>query len=143
MTLRRPYRRLKALYRTKVKLQAHLNFVSTCLGLDVIPRGLVIKKTPVVPEAGDVKRLSSIWEKTLCKTSHILLKHLKHYYRTTLLATSSKIRQEQSKLRGQTDFEESLTVINHLTDGIFRQDDKTTRRGKRKMRKENAEKFNG
>ena len=70
-----------------------------------------------------MKRVSSIWENTLGKTSHILLKHLKHYNTTTLLATSSKIRQQESKLRGRTDLEESLTVINHLTERISRQNE--------------------
>ena len=96
MPLRRTYKRLRTLYRTKVKLQSHLNFVMTYFDLDVIPRGLTIKKTPVVLGAGDMRRLLSIWEKTLHKTLHILLKHFKHYYRTTLLTTNSKKRQKNS-----------------------------------------------
>ena len=131
VTLHRPYKRLKSLYRTKVKLQAHLNFVPTCLDLDVIPRGLVIKKTPVVPEVGDMKRLSSIWENTLQKNSRILLKHLKYHYRMTLLTTNSKMQQEQSKLIGWMDFEESLIAINHHNDRIFQQENGWRRQKRR------------
>ena len=129
MTLRRPYRRLKTIYRTKVKVQAHFNFLSNFLDFDVIPRGLVMQKTPVVPEVGDVKRLLSIGESTLQKTSHILFNHLKHYYTTSLLTTNSNLRQEESKLRGWTDFEESLTIM--LTKSF------------NYKRKENTEKLNG
>ena len=135
-------RRLKTLCRTKVKLQAHLNFVSTCLDLDVIPRGLVIQKTPIVPEVGDVKRLSSIWESTLQKTSHILLKHRKRYYRKTLLATNSKLRQEESKLRGRTNFEDSIIVINHHTDKIFWQvEERKCRKVKRLEKKKKGKRI--
>ena len=82
------------LYRTKVILQSHLNFVIACLDIGAIPKGLTIEKTPVIPGAGDMKRLLSIWGKTLSKTSRILLKHLKHHYRMTLLTTNSKIQQK-------------------------------------------------
>ena len=98
-------------------------FVITCLDLDLIPRGLTIQKTPVVLGGGNVRRLLSIWEKTLQKTSRILLKHLKHYYKTTLLTTNSKIWQEESRMRRWTDFMESLTVIRQHTDRIFREDE--------------------
>ena len=118
MTPNRVYYILRALYRTNAKFQSHLNFTTACLDRDLIPKGLTIKKTLVVAGAGDVNRLLSIWQRTLRKTSRILLKHLKHYYRTTLLAISRKIHLEETKLKGRTDFRDNWKTIDQYMERI-------------------------
>ena len=40
-----------------------------------------------------------------------------------MLTTNNKIREEESKIRGRTDFEESLTAINQHTERVLRQDE--------------------
>ena len=105
------------LYRKLEKHKSHLDFVKACLRNDVIPWGLRMKSVPMVSDIGGMKRdLSHDWNKTLRKTSQLLLGHLKSYHRAVILALGDEIRDAEVNLRTHNDFEESLTIVQHMVD---------------------------
>ena len=60
----------------------------------------MIKKVPMVTIEGDLRQgLMTKWDRTLRKTSQLLLKHLNTYHRAASAWIEEEIKQEESKLR--------------------------------------------
>ena len=116
------YRRLLVLHRKKALHQAHLNFIIACLNSSAIPKGLEIKKVPLVAgEPVSRRNLLKKWNNTLRKTSQILLRHLKSYHKSVLVHLKDEIRQEQAILNHRCDYQESLSAIHHYTNKVLQQ----------------------
>ena len=94
----------------------HLTFVSACLRNHVIPRGLRIKTTPMVPRIDSLQQtLQEQWTTTLNKTSSVLLKHLKGYHRAAIPILEKEINYLKTRLRNDADFTNKLNNIERET----------------------------
>ena len=91
---------------------AHLSFIKSCLGKNIVPKGLRIRTIPVVPQVKCLEHmLHKKWETTLNRASHILLKHLREYHKEAISILTRKINRMEAWLRTDANFSTELDRI--------------------------------
>ena len=91
---------------------SHLSFVTSCLREHLVPRGLKVTVTPLVPGIKCLKNgLQRKWETTLNRTSFILLKHLRSYHQDAVEILTRKINSLEIWLRRDQNFAQELERI--------------------------------
>ena len=75
----------------------------------MIPKGLEIKKIPLVSGELVPREPSDEMEQYIKKTSQLLLKHLKSYHKTILIRLKNEVRKVQAILNNSRKYKESAS----------------------------------
>ena len=97
---------LQSLYRKQAIFSSHHQFASTCLRLNIIPKGLSIKSMPQVPAPPHqilLDHLHASWSQILHRTSIQLLKVLKLYHHQSLQALKPIISSAEQSVAASAD----------------------------------------
>ena len=117
--INREYKELRRSYQRRETHKSHYQFINSCLHNHVIPKGLRLNTTPLVPKIASLQHtLQTKWTAVLNNTSSVLLKHLKTYHRDAISILTKKIIDLEAKLRIDANFQYNLNQISINTEKV-------------------------